>query len=318
MEMVIPENVKYVLRPDVNYVGPDDGHIMARMAMMSDFDPETVEKKMLDVQYGTLPEQILDVYYPSTGEGPYPVIFFVHGGAWIYGNKRGGTLSCVSTALKRGYVLISVDYRLAPATKFPENLYDVKTAVRWARANAEKYNFDPDKFAMAGDSAGGYFALMVAATANIPAFEGEKYGYAGVSSELQAVVDYFGPVDMTREFEDYYAESGVKCIAMRVEGEPIFEEQEFCCETAPSLAPLVCPDSYVTKNYPPTILLHGHDDSIVPYQHSVMMAEKIKAVCGDDRAELLIYPERNHEDIDFLCEKSSDICVDFLDRVFGR
>jgi acetyl esterase/lipase len=273
----------------------------------------------MDIKYGPLEEQKLDVYYPEEGEGPFPVIFYVHGGGWVIGDKSCGAIKCISHALTKGYVLISVDYRLAPNTKFPENFYDIKTAIRWARANAAEYGFDPDKFAMAGDSAGGYFTLMAAVCGDNPAMEGEKYGYPGVSSAIQAACDYYGPVDMTVYWDEaYYKQSGVPCLPMRIEGQPTFEEQEFGCFSAPNLAPFVCPDTYVHKDMPPVLILHGYEDAVVPYQNSVKMADKIKAVCGEDRVELHIYKGRNHSDAAFLCDESADQAVEFFDRVFGR
>ena len=312
------QQVKYVLEPGVNYITPEDSKALERMIMPGDFDQQQVKRKELDINYGTLPQQKLDVYYPDNGQGPYPVIFYIHGGGWILGDKHSGAINCIISALESGYVVISVDYRLAPETKFPENFYDIKTAVRWARANAEKYDFDPEKFAMVGDSAGGYFTLMAAVCGDNPAMEGEKYGYAGVSSAIQAACDYYGPVDMTCEWSEYYKESQVKCMPTKVEGQPSFEEQEFCCVSAPSLAPLVCPDSYVHKDMPPVLILHGHDDGVVPYQHSVKMADKIKKVCGEDRVKLIIYPERNHSDKDFLCPQSAKVVVEFFDKVFKK
>ena len=312
------EQIKYVFIPGVNYVTPEDSGALERMIMPGDFDHSLVSRKKLDVQYGTLEQQKLDVYYPEEGSGPFPVIFYVHGGGWVMGDKHSGAINCIISAVKSGYVVVSVDYRLAPETKFPENFYDIKTAVRWARANAKEYGFDPDKFAMTGDSAGGYFTLMAAVCGSNPAMEGEKYGYPGVSSEIQAACDYYGPVDMTCEWDVYYKDSGVKCMPSKVEGQPSFEEQEFCSVSAPSLAPLICPDSYVHKDMPPVLILHGHEDAVVPYQHSVRMAERIKEVCGEDRVELIIYPERNHSDRDFLCDESAKVAIEFFDRVFGR
>ena len=302
----------------VNTVTPEDTEILRRMIQPEDFDRESVKNRRLDVAYGPLPEQKLDLYYPDEVRESVPLIFFVHGGGWTLGSRRSGAIKCIlAGAQEHGFAVASVEYRLAPDTKFPENLYDVKTAIRWARANAAEYGFDPDRFGIVGDSAGGYFTLMVAATPGIPALEGEKYGWPGVSSAVQAAVDYYGPSVLTQSWAEFYRESGVKCFLISKPGEPTMEELEFCSVSAPSLAVLCEPIAYVTPAFPPTLLLHGAQDAVVPVQNSVLMAEEINRVCGPDRARLLVYPDRNHSDKDFLCDESARVAGDFFAEVFN-
>ena len=316
-ELVPGEVPEYEFEPGCRYMGPEDDALRARMPMLPPFDPATVQHRRENVRFGALETQELDVYYPDDGPGPFPLIFYVHGGGWILGGRRDGSIICIlSGALERGFAVASVDYRLAPGTRFPENLYDIKTAVRWARANAEEYRFDPDRFGVIGDSAGGYFALMLAATALNPALEGAQYGWEGVSSAVQAAVDLYGPVDMERDWSEYFAQSGVKRMPLKIKGHPTMEEFEFYATSAPGLAPLVCPHRYVHPDMPPVLIMHGEQDGVVPCQHSVLMAERIRAVCGEGRAKLLLYPERVHSDRDFTAPESAALAADFFDRVF--
>ena len=131
------ERPEYEFDPRCNYLGPEDlGAARARMDMPGVLDPTTVPNRLLDIRYGTLETQLLDLYYPDSGEGPFPLVFYVHGGGWILGGRRDSSIRCIlPEALARGIAVASVEYRLAPKTRFPENLYDVKTAIRWARAN---------------------------------------------------------------------------------------------------------------------------------------------------------------------------------------
>ncbi len=321
---VIPEDgfrpdgpPEYEFDPACNYVGPEDRELLSRMAKTTVMEPERVKNRILDIRYGTLESQLLDLYYPDEGEGPFPLILYVHGGGWILGSRRDSGIDCILPgALAQGFAVASIEYRLAPETRFPENLYDVKTAVRWARANAAQYRLDPVRFGMTGDSAGGYFTLMIAATANVPALEGEQYGWTGVSSAVQAACDFYGPVDMERDWSVYFAQSGVKRLPLKRKGHPTMEEQEFGSVSAPHLAPLVCPNRYVHRDMPPVLLLHGGSDGVVPYQHSVLMARRIREVCGEGRAQLLLYPERVHSDRDFMDERSAQLAAAFFDRVF--
>ncbi len=312
------EHPEYEFDPGCRYLAGDAlAASRKRMALPGVFDPESVARKELNVRYGALDAQLLDLYYPDEGEGPFPVVFYIHGGGWILGSRRDSSLAPIlRAAAARGFAVASVEYRLAPGTRFPENLFDVKTAVRWARANAEKYRLDPARFGVTGDSAGGYFTLMLAATAGVPALEGEQYGWAGVSSAVQAAVDFYGPVDMERDWSEYYAESGVPRLPLKLVGHPGMEEFEFCTMSAPWFAPLVCPHRYVTKDIPPVLILHGESDGVVPYQNSVLMYRRICEVCGEGRAKLLLYPERVHGDKEFMDGQSAALAADFFDRVF--
>jgi acetyl esterase/lipase len=277
------------------------------------FDDTKIHDKFLNVPYGPLPEHLIDIYRPETYRSPLPLIFYIHGGGWSEGSKNAGFLNCIIGAVNRGYAVASVDYRLVPKARFPEFLFDVKTAVRWARAHAEDFGFDPRRFAMAGDSAGGYLALMAGFTSGRPEYAGRKFGWMGFSDEIQAICDIYGPTILVDPSEPFYEESGVKRVDRRIEGEPDFYESAFGTSD-PNLLALISPISHVHKNIPPTLILHGIQDGMVPYQHSTLLHEKIKEVCGEGRTELILYEGRNHGDPGFNTEENSDTIVAFFDR----
>ena len=156
------DHPEYEYDPGCSYYSPEDiGECRARFALPGQLDPSTIPNRITDVRYGTLETQLLDLYYPDAGAGPFPVIFYVHGGGWIVGSRRDSAIDCIlSGALARGFAVASVEYRLAPGARFPENLWDVKTAVRFLRANAAQYRVDPARFGMAGvsDSSSGSVA----------------------------------------------------------------------------------------------------------------------------------------------------------------
>ena len=288
--------------------------LIIRMMKPGEFDPETVTRRILDVQYGTLPEQLLDVYYPEEGTGPWPLLIYIHGGGWTIGNKRESALDFLPI-LRRGYAVISVDYRLAPGVKFPEFMFDVKTAVRWARANAEQYGFDPERFAAAGDSAGGQLSLMLAFSDRHPECEGEQFGCAGVSSRVQAVVDIYGPTMLEADNSAWVKEAGAPMLPSEADssrGPLDVMMQAFTSD--PDMLPFISPMAYVHPEIPPVLILQGEMDSIVPKQHSILLAERIAALCGPDRAELKLYPDRVHSDRDFLGAETSETVAAFLDR----
>jgi acetyl esterase/lipase len=227
------------------------------------------------------------------------------------GTKSQGALDCIIDARKYGYAIASVDYRLAPGAVFPEFLYDVKTAVRWARANAAAYGFDPDRFGMIGDSAGGHLTLMVAFTEGHPEYEGEQYGWAGVSSAVQAVVDMYGPSDLSADDEAWLAEAGVPRFTLHPDEPPV---TDIAFTKDKNMLKLISPVSYVHKNIPPILIQQGCRDPIVPYQHSTTLAEKIERICGRGRVELRLYEDRTHADFEFMTAANCLEVLPFFDR----
>ena len=292
--------------------------IFKRMVTPTVFDPSPIKRKFLDVQYGTLPEQKVDVYLPDEGDGPFPLIIYVHGGGWSMGNKREGALPCIIDAIKYGYAVISVDYRLAPGVKFPEFLFDVKTAVRWARANAKQYLFDPDRFGMVGDSAGGHLTLMVGFTAGHPEYEGEQYGWEGVSSAVQAIIDMYGPSILDADRDAFLKESGVPAMNLGApppkEGGAPASGMAGAFTADMNMLHLISPIQYVHKDIPPTMIQQGMKDPIVPMQNSTLLAEKIEKVCGKDRVDLRLYPERTHSDGAFMGTENCMEVLPFFDK----
>ncbi len=153
----------------------------------------------------------LDLARPGKGKGPYPALVFIHGGGWRSGGRWNNT-SYIREAAGRGYVAVTVDYRLTsvsdgPKAKypFPAQIHDVKCAVRWLRANAEKYNVDPARIGAYGYSAGGHLALLLGLTDSSDGLEG-NCGNLNFSSKVQAVVSRSGSTDLLGLFETEYAD----------------------------------------------------------------------------------------------------------------
>ena len=295
-------------------VGADEGR---RLLGPKEFDVTSVKNRIADIRYGTLPEQLLDVYVPEDTKGPLPVIFYVHGGGWMMGSKTLAFLDGIIGLIEHGYAVISVDYRLAPKTTFPEFLFDVKTAVRWARANAAEYGFDPERFGMAGDSAGGHIALMMGFTADRPEYAGESYGWKGVSDGLQAICDMYGPSILAESAAQYYRESGVARSPVDVLDRASTYKRTFGTNNT-NLLRLISPISLVHKDIPPVLIMHGVKDGVVPFQHSTLLDEKIKEVCGEGRSRLILYDDRNHADQGFNTKQNSDTLAGFFDCYLKR
>jgi acetyl esterase/lipase len=161
---------------------------------------DQIARKMFDLSYASLsPAQKLDIYWLTEGNGPFPVIVSIHGGAFMGGDKRDIQVTPMLEGLKRGYAVVSVNYRMSGEAKFPALIQDVKAAIRWIRANAARFMLDPEKIATWGGSAGGYLSLLAGVSSGVPDLEDLSLKNPEQPCHLQAVVDWFGPTDF---FED--------------------------------------------------------------------------------------------------------------------
>lgn len=210
--------------------------------------------------------QKLDLYVPDTGEN-LPLIIWVHGGAWRGGDK---THYNPKEYLKAGYAGASINYRLSQHAVFPAQIEDVKAAVRWLRANAETYRFDPNRFAAWGSSAGGHLVAMLGTTGDVAEFEvGENLG---VSSRVQAVVDYFGPTDFlqmdAQSLPDGLVHDAPDSPESQLVGGHIQEHKDRVARANPI--------TYVSKDDPPILIIHGDQDKLVPYHQSVLLHDALE------------------------------------------
>ena len=187
------------------------------------------------------PRQTLDLYLPRDARGA-PLIVMIHGGAFLFGDKGGED---VGKFLRAGYAVASLNYRLSQHALFPAQVEDCKAAVRWLRAHAADFGYDPDRFGAYGKSAGGYLAAMLGTTGETTTFDvGENLSF---SSRVQAVVDYFGPTDFLQmdahRVPGGDLHDGADSPESRLIGGPIQEN--------PAQVQRANPITYVTPSAPP-------------------------------------------------------------------
>jgi len=211
--------------------------------------------------------QKLDLYLPKQGTN-LPLIINIHGGAFRGGSKEMGV---PSDYLALGYAVASINYRLSQHAIFPAQIEDCKAAVRWLRAHAAEYHLDPNHFAAWGSSAGGHLAAMLGTTGDVKAFEvGENLG---VSSRVQAVVDYFGPTDFLQMDAHRMPKGQVHAPADSPEslliGGPIEENKAKTARANPI--------TYVTKSAPPFLICHGDHDPLVAHHQSELLEAALKS-----------------------------------------
>jgi len=221
----------------------------------------------------------LDMAMPPQGDGPFPAVVCLHGGGWR-GGKRQDLDQLIKHLAKHGFVAITSSYRLTDKAPFPAQIEDCKAAVRWLRANADKYHLRADAIGAVGFSAGAHLACLLGTADKSADLEGQG-GHPEQSSRVQAVVSFFGPSDFV-----------VKTWKKNVEDTFLipffggtFEEKK---ELYRKGSPLI----YVTKDDPPFLFFHGAKDTLVGIENSEKMVKRLKEVGVS--AELMTLPEAGH------------------------
>lgn len=227
----------------------------------------TVAHRDLEYVRDGHPRQRLDLYLPP-GEGPWPLLVYIHGGAFRMGDKGDGP---PLEYLDEGYALAALNYRLSQHAVFPAQIQDCKAAVRWLRAHAGEYGLDPERFAVGGTSAGGHLAAMLGTTGHVRDFDVGHH--LDRSSRVRAVVDYFGPTDFLQmdahRLPGGMTHDGPDSPESRLVGGPIQENPEKVARANPI--------NYVSSDAPPFLIVHGDQDLLVPHHQSVLLARALEA-----------------------------------------
>ncbi len=248
---------------------------------------------------------------------PLPVIVHFHGGAFMICSKRDDSVEPMLRGLDRGYAVVSAEYRKSGEARYPAMVYDAKTVIRWVRANAEKYNFDTDRIAVWGPSSGGWLSSYTAVTNDNPAFEDLSMGYGEYSSHVHACVDWCGPCAGFLAMDEAFKISGK---GIPDHSEPMSPESQFLGApilSVPELVRLASPIVHVSADTVPFLIIHGGADAVVPTEQSVDFYGALKEAGVD--ARLHIAEGKPHHGDPWYHEKwVSDMCLDFLDEVFGR
>lgn len=276
-----------------------------------------IRRKMLDVPYAALsPAQKLDIYWPEAGNGPFPVIVSIHGGAFMGGDKSDVQVTPMLEGVKRGYVVVSINYRMSGEAQFPALAQDAKAAVRWVRANAKNLLFDPQKIAAWGGSAGGWQASMLGVSAGISELEDPGLGNSEQPSNVQAVVAWFGPTNFLKMDEEL-AEYGLgPTPGQEHSGEHSPESLLLGAKVTeiPQKVQRANPETYIRPGLPPFLLQHGTQDDTVPCLQSIRFAEKLRAALGSEKVILNLLDGARHADPMFETPENLERVFAFLDQ----
>jgi acetyl esterase/lipase len=229
-----------------------------------------------DVVYGTggAEELKLNLGRPKEQSGPTPCVVVIHGGGWSAGNKNQHDAQ-VRELAKRGYVAVTVGYRFAPKHVFPAQIEDVKCAIRFLRANAEKYQIDKDRIGAVGFSAGAHLSMLLGTMDKEDGLEGEG-GCSDQSSKVNAVVAFFGPTDLTSS--DWPEVTGK--ILLNFLGGSKQEKLELYKKASPI--------TYVNKGDAPMLLIQGTKDGLVPWTQATAMGDALTKAGVYGRVDLIL------------------------------
>jgi acetyl esterase/lipase len=216
-----------------------------------------------------------NVYHPPQPGPGRPAVLLVHGGGWMTGDRS--QLHGYGILLGRiGYVCVATEYRLAGESKWPAQIQDVKACLRWMRANADRLAIDPKKIIVEGNSAGAHLSLMIAGTPDEPEFEGDG-GNPGVPTDVAACVAIYGPAIL-------YAQDDPRM--------PQQLEFLFGRGAPDGVARRASPVEWITPDFPPTLLVTGNRDELVPAQSSFLMYQRLLEAGAP--VELHVYADAPH------------------------
>jgi acetyl esterase/lipase len=241
----------------------------------------------------------LDLARPKKGEGPFPAVICIHGGGFRAGKRESYDALCLRLA-QRGYVALTVSYRLAPKYPFPAAIHDTKAAVRWTRAHAAKYRIDPERIGVTGGSAGGHLAQFLGVTGDVREFEGNG-GNPDQSSRVRCVVNVYGPSDFTKSY-------GKSVDAAEVL--PLFLGGDLT--SAPAQHIRASPLYWVTPNAAPTLCIHGTEDKYVAHEQAVWLIDRLKR--ANIEADLLTLPGAGHGFKGKDAASAESALMDFFDK----
>jgi acetyl esterase/lipase len=256
--------------------------------------------------------QKLDLYLPA-GSGPFPLVIMIHGGGFMMGDKADGAgLTGADQLLAAGYAVASINYRLSGEAKYPAQIQDAKAAVRFLRANAGQYKLNPDKFGAWGASAGGNLAALLGTTCGVAELEGADLGNADQSSCVQAVVDWFGPIDFLKMDEQF---AGTSCPQNHNDASsPESQLLGAAIQTVPDQAATTNPMNYIDAQDAPFLIQHGSADCNIPPVQGKNLAEALTQASGADNATYILLEGAGHGGAQFSTEANLQVAMGFLDK----
>jgi acetyl esterase/lipase len=254
--------------------------------------------------------QKMDIYLPE-GDGPFPMVILIHGGAFKMGDKSMET-SNATYLVSKGYAAASINYRLSGEAKFPAQIQDCKSAVRFIKANAAKYKVNPDKIASWGSSAGGNLSSLLGTTADVAELEEISQGNSSFSSRVSASIDWFGPIN----FSTMDQEATALGFTLNTNSASSPESQLMGAAVAniPEQVQKANPASYITSDDAAFFIQAGDADRNIPYTQSRNFYEALLPVLGESNVSFELIAGAGHGGSQFNSSSNLENVIAFLDK----
>jgi len=249
-------------------------------------------------------ELALDVYWHPAASDPEPLVVYVHGGAWMMGDRTW--VPPELPLLDRDFAMASIDYRLSQEAIFPAQIEDCRAAIRWLRANAGDYNLDPDRVGAWGESAGGHLVALLGTAAHVTEWD-RQGGNEAYPSHVQAVCDWFGPTDLVHfgaDMPDHNAADSPESLLI---GGAVQENQDRAARANPI--------TYITAETPPFLIMHGALDDVVSIGQSRLLHQALQEAGVE--STLMIRPDMGHDVLSLGKTRRAELyqsVVDFFQR----
>ena len=268
----------------------------------------SVNMEYADMVYASVQglDLALDIYMPENVVNP-PLVVFMHGGAWQFGNKRS---EYPVQFVEHGFAVAGLDFRQSTQARFPAQAHDIKAAVRYLRANAGRFGFNADRIAISGYSSGAHLATLVGVTNGHTELEGNLGDYLDTSSDVQAIISYYGAHDLTSilgQSTDFGLGVRVPALQLLLGAQPV---------EVPDLAQLASPVFHVDEGDPPLLLFHGDEDIQMPIDQSYQMDAAYKALGLDVYFDVV--EGAAHGGSGFFAPDKLERALDFLKRTIAN
>lgn len=241
------------------------GFGQATNRVISFFPPDTKLYGNIPYANDTLKKHLLDIYIPANAKADIPLVVWVHGGAWMLNDKYADMSymkKTIAAILNNGFALASIDYRYSTTAVFPAQIQDCNQALEFLYQHAAQYGFSKNKIALIGFSAGGHLANLLALSHNNQVASFYAQG-AKKSFKINAVVDFYGPIDFLAMMKPQEENSPKDAVTTLLGAAPI---------DRPDLARVASPATYIDKNDPPFLIIHGEKDASVPPMQSKLLS----------------------------------------------
>ena len=281
---------------------------------------QTRNPDFADLAYAAAsPSQRLDLYLPK-GPGAFPVIIFIHGGAFKFGDKAGlgpGFRHGLETSNAAGFAFASINYRMSGEARFPAAVQDAKAALRYLRAHAARYRLDPAKIALWGQSAGGNIALLAGMSSGAALFDDPASPLRQVPDRVSAIVSMYGPTDflqMDAQLKALGCPASARNHSKAGSPESLWLGKQITL--IPGIAASSNPLTYAGNAAPPMLLQHGTADCIVPMLQSRILADRVNAL-APGRAVLQFREGAAHADSAFDSPANLAVVTAFLRQAYA-